>query len=145
MSGNIIKPARLELIYEHGHALASVFPLLASAVTVTKAAGAWGAFPTPTEIIPAISSPQSNMFDIHWIILSSISANGDYVLQLYKGAALSEILLTSCAFLRTTNKTVGAVPVLTKRINPNTRISAAISSENATGDSCAIKLVYHKY
>ncbi|NIA28326.1 MAG: hypothetical protein GWP06_00260 [Actinobacteria bacterium] len=60
---------------EHNHGVNMLYPVLASPVTLTKAAGVYAVFPTPTEIIPA--GMITDDFDIHWAIISDISANGD--------------------------------------------------------------------
>lgn len=135
---------KLDVIEKHIHGSAMVYPQLAAPITLTKAAGAWAAYPTPTEIIPANTIISD--FDIHWISIANISATGNYMLRLYTGAAGSEVFLCELDFYRTAvNAVIGSQPGLSPIIKKNTRISAAISSGNAAADTADIKLRYHTY
>jgi hypothetical protein len=120
-----------------------VYPTLAPAVTLTKAAGAWAAFPAPIEVVPASSITED--FDVHFVAVSNVSANGDYEICLYSGAALSEVLIGCAAFQRTANKDHANLKIQTPIIPANTRISAAITSGNAAADTADIKIEYHLY
>lgn len=132
------------LAEEHMHHIPLVYPLLANPITLTKAAGAWAALPTPTEIIPA--STITNDFDIHAMNVSSISAAGEYIIALYKGAALSEELIGYKPVSRSAvNAQEGQVRMATPLISANERISAAISSSNAGADTLDVKIEYHTY
>jgi hypothetical protein len=133
-----------DILNDHVHKGSKVYPTLAAPTPLAKAAGAWAAFPTPTQIIPA--STISLPFDIHWVNISSISANGDFELKLYKGAALSEVEIAHIAFSRTAVQSQeGAQPIQMPIQVADERISAAISSSNAAADTVAVKLYYHEY
>lgn len=144
IEGTVTAMAILNNIEEHLHSASRVFPELADPVTLTKAAGVWAAFPTPTQIIPANTVDED--FDIHFAMLSDTSAAGQYVLKLYAGAVGSEVVIAAQSFFRTAATFFeGSLPVMTKLIPANTRISAAISSDNATANTCRLKLYYHVY
>jgi hypothetical protein len=83
---------RIHHLDEHVHSASNVYPTLAGGVVVSTGAGAWqeGAF---VEIVPAstISGGGEGRFDIHWVSVENISANGVYELSLYSGAGDTEI------------------------------------------------------
>lgn len=144
--------ARQYVLNKHIHSVGMVYPLLGNPITLTKGSGAWADFPTlKTEIIPANIIPY--YFDIHWIHCTLLSAIGDYVIALYAGEAGSEILVGYGPASRTAiGGTEGSIPVITSKqnelhglIQPNTRISAALSNGNAAQDTLRIKLQYHIY
>ena len=135
---------KVKQLLEHTHAVGEVTPELANPILLTKAAGAWAAYPTPTEIIAA--GAITDDFDLHWAVISALSANGDYTLQLYQGAALSETVIATIAVTRNAVQSQeGAIPVITPLIAGSTRISAALSSGNAAQDTAEIKVMYHRY
>ena len=132
------------ILNEHFHSESLVYPELANPIVVQKAAGAWAAYPTPTEIIPI--NTYNFIFDIHWVSISAISANGDYTLKLYSGAPASEIAIGVVDFARNAVQSQeGAQPHQDIIVPANTRISAALSSGNAAQDTCAVKLRGHPY
>jgi hypothetical protein len=128
-----------------GHSVGKVYPLLANPITLTKAVNAWVAFSaSKTEIIPVntVTSP----FNIHFILVSTLSAVGDYVIALYSGAAGAEVLIGYVPASRSaTGTTEGLVPATTTAVPANTRISAALTSGNAAADTARIKVFYHEY
>jgi len=135
---------KLDAIEEHLHGQSLVYPQLASPITLTSAAGIWAAYPAPTEIVPVNTVVTD--FDIHWVSISAISANGDYMLRLYTGAALSEVFLSEFDFYRTAVQSQeGSAPIITVIVRKNTRISAAISSGNAGANTVNVKVRYHVY
>lgn len=135
---------KVEIIEEHLHSKGFVYPELANTVQLTAGAGVWAAYPTPTEIIPANTIVTD--FDIHFVSVSGISANGSYMLELYQGAALSETGIGEIDFYRNAVQSQeGSQPFLSFIVKANSRISAAISSGNAAADTCNIKLRYHVY
>ena len=82
----------VHIIEEHIHAITELWPLLAIPVELEKAAGIYAAFPAPTEIIPAGSI--GLIFDIHWAVVSAISANGDFILRLLAGVRFCSLNLS---------------------------------------------------
>ena len=135
---------KVEVLEEHFHSPSEVYPRLANPVTLTKAAGAWAAFPVPTEIVPANIITED--FDVHFISVSGISANGDYLLCLYEGSSGVETSLAEFDFSRTAVQSQeGSQPVTTRVMEKNSRVSAALSSGNAAQDTANIKVRYHTY
>ncbi|GAG42057.1 unnamed protein product, partial [marine sediment metagenome] len=71
----------------HIHNISKCYPTGSSPVNITADANAWvhGAI---VEIIPANTINEN--FDIHYVNISGISANGDYEIKLYQGGGGSE-------------------------------------------------------
>ena len=134
----------LEILEDHFHYTGFVRPNLANGISIQSAAGAWAAFPTPTQIIAA--SDITSIFDIHWLDIADISAADDYQIQLYTGAALSEVLLDPSTFSAVAGSLkISAFATGTIRVPANTRISAALSNKNAAQRTLALKLKGHTY
>jgi hypothetical protein len=128
----------------HIHNNIFLFPELADCIELTKASGIWADFPTPTEIIPAnaVTAP----FDLHFMNISEISADGQYVIALYKGAPGSEERIGIFGAARTAVLSQeGSRNIITPVIPANTRISAALSSENSAQNTLCLKLEGHPY
>jgi len=136
---------RTKKIDEHLHSSAKVYPELANPVTLTKAAGAWADYPaSKTEIVPinTIASP----FDIHFILVDTISANGNYTVKLYSGAIGAEVEIAVVSVVKTASASQeGAIPIQCPVQAANTRISGAISSSNAAANTLNLKIHYHTY
>jgi hypothetical protein len=144
VSGQTSIAGYLHTIHEHIHGVAKIYPVLANPVQLQKASGVWAAFPTPTEIIPA--GTIGDAFDIHFCIVSNISANSNCVLRLYKGAALSEVEIATIAFVRNAILSQeGSIPLMTELLAANTRISGALSGDASATITCDVKLFYHIY
>ena len=121
-----------------------VYPELGNPVTLTKASGAWAAYPTPTEIIPV--NTITSDFDICSVSVNTISDAGDYTLALYKGLVGSEVKLCSIPISRTaTASQEGSLLTGIIKLPMNTRISAAISGSNAAQNTLTTKIQYHRY
>ena len=134
----------LDVLDEHMHSQSECYPELADAIEVQKAAGEWAAFPTPVEIIPADIITKD--FDLHWIDVFGISANGQYAMAIYVGPVLSEVRIGCIAINRNAVQSIeGAQPIQTRIIKANSRISASLSSGNAGQDTVDIKIQYHTY
>ncbi len=136
--------AKSHLLKEHTHSVAMIHPELVDPIQLQKASGAWAAYGTPTEIVAA--GAITDDFDLHFGIVSAIGANGDYTIEIYQGAALSEVQIAHIAVSRNAVQSQeGAIPIITPLILANTRISAALSSGNAGQDTLELKLMYHVY
>jgi hypothetical protein len=104
----------------------------------------WAAYPTPTQIIAA--GDITNDFDLHFLNIAALSANGEYQIALYTGAAFSEVLIGEFGAVRNAVQSQeGSRPILTPLLPANTRISAALSSSNAGANSLSIKVEGHEY
>lgn len=143
-SGNSIY-ALLYLIGKHIHSKAGLYPLGTGGVTITKDAGAWAAVPgTKTQIIPVntITSP----FDIHWLSISAISANGEYEIYLYSGLAGFEVEIAVIPATRSAVQSQeGSAFCMTPLVEANTRISAALRGSPAGAENLVVKIGYHIY
>lgn len=129
--------------YYHVHSPAKVYPPLADAITLTANASGW-TYGTKVEIIPA--STITVNFDIHWIIVSEISAVDEYELSLYSGEVASEVLIATVAFNRSsTFAQEGNLPCQIPPQLANKRISAALACKSTNARTCTIKLYYHEY
>ncbi len=130
---------------EHFHSVVFIKPNLAGSVTLTSDAGAWAAMnATKTEIIPV--GGVTSIFDIHFMDISDISANGEYQIELYKGGIGAEISIGNFGTGRNAVQSQeGARPIITEMLPANTRISAALSSSNAGANTLTIKLEGHTY
>lgn len=133
---------KLAEIFEHMHSSSQIYPKLADPVLITKAGGAWAAYGTPTEVVPVDTITVE--FDLHWVVVSDISANGFYTATIYKGLAGSEIAIAEIAANRNAVQSQeGSIPIATAPIPANTRISVALSSSNAGADTVNVRLMYH--
>lgn len=137
--------AVVHTLEEHVHSSGRVYPKLANPVQLQKDAGVWAAIPaTKTEIVPA--GAITDDFDIHWVKVSSISANGDYVICLYKGGiGVEEFIGDVPASRSAVQSQEGSLPAITSIVPGGTRISAGLSSSNNAQDSLLVKVMYHEY
>ena len=137
--------AHTHIFNEHFHSAVFLKPNLAGAITLTSDAGAWAAMnATKTEIIPV--GGVTSVFDLHFMDISDISANGEYQIELYKGGIGAEISIGNFGTGRNAVQSQeGARPIITEMLPANTRISAALSSSNAGANTLTIKLEGHIY
>ena len=135
---------KTKLIEEHLHNTVFLYPDLAGSVELEKASGAWAAHPTPVQIIPAGTITED--FDLHFLNVSAISANGEYSIRLYTGAALNEVLIGTYGAVRNAVQSQeGSRTIITPLFPANTRISASLSSENVGLNTLNIKVEGHTY
>ena len=146
--GNIIDnyvKETTEVLNDHIHEGAQLYPEISDPVTITAINTAYNALTSISEIMSGGDAP-GVLFDVHWAIISNISANGDYILRLFEGAAGSEVEIATIGFVRNAVQSQeGSIPVQTKRVAASTRISGALSSSNALGDTADVKLMFHEY
>lgn len=129
--------------YYHVHSKARVYPVLEDAVTITTATTGW-AYGTKTEIVPVDTI--TTLFDIHWVVISDISAVDQYELSLYSGAEGEEELIGTIAFNRSSNfAQEGNLPIQVAPIPADTRISAALACKSTNARTCGVKIYYHTY
>ena len=140
----------LKALYYHLHDAAKVWPTGADAnhgadpITITSSdAEAW-LHGDKTEVIAANSI--TTKFDLHWIIISAISANDDYELKIYKGTEGNETVIGRIAFCRNDAfSQEGNKPLQVAPQSANTRISASLACGDGDGASVNIKFYYHAY
>lgn len=130
-----------EPIEEHLHSAQQASPWGAAPVTLTSGGGAytWGAY--SNDIIAAGVVP--SLFDLHWVIVSAASANGDFEIEFVYGAA--DTVACHAAFTRTNAFTSSiALPLMSIRMPAGSRIRARMR-DSAGGLTCNVKLLYHEY
>jgi len=131
--------------YYHVHSPSICYPRDADPIILTAVNDAltWSEG-AKVEIIPAatITIP----FDIHWIILGNISANGNYVIKIYTGGVGAEVFWGEAAFTRDTSQVRGSqIPLQGPPVAANTRISASLLSGANNGETVAVKVYTHSY
>ena len=137
-NGNSVA-AFVHTILEHIHGSGDVYPSLANDEQVVAAAGAWalGAF---KEIVPA--GGITTDFDIHFLEISTASANDVFEVWLYA----VEVLIAKARFARTTNQVrVASKPVQTPIIPANTQIQAKLASQAGGSKTADISIQFHPY
>lgn len=125
-------------ILHHTHGEQKVYPVLADPVTVTASAAGWtlGNF---TEIIPA--DVITNPYHIHFVVLSSISANDEYELYLYAGTTL----ISTIAFVKSAaGEPNDAVPFSSPHVVANGQVQAKLACKSANARTVDIKVFYHE-
>ena len=132
--------ALAETLEEHAHKEAKVWPTMADGIVVTAAATDWTGLGNYAEI--AAANDITSDFDIHYISVEDISANGVYELVLY--AATTEIGRVRFVQNAVQDSTVN-VPFQTPIVAANTQIQAKVASDNAAADTVTISLGYHTY
>lgn len=132
---------RVDLISDHIHSEAKVYPTLAAGVTVASSATPYtlGSF---VEVVPV--STIAGEFDIHWINLQSVSAAGDYELAVYDTTTLLGTVQFSV--LGTPNNLkLSSLPFLSVICPAGVQVQAKLSSGNAVADTATISISYHIY
>jgi len=150
MPGNIMQGDffdTLHIVEDHLHSKSFCLPSFGAPVSLTTtASAAWGYSATAAvEIVASVDAP-SAPFDIHWAVVTDISANGYYELEILQGPAGSETFIARVPFF----KTAGApgettVPCISPRMAKNTRISCKLYGSNAAANTCKVKLGTHQY
>jgi len=128
---------------QHIHSASKVYPTLADGVTITSVSGAgtW-TLGTVVQVVPA--STITNDFDVHYVSIESISANGVFELVLYYGAGDTEagrVRFTKNA----AQDSVLNIPIQTVIIPADSRVRAALASIDDGGQTADISLFYHEY
>ena len=136
--------ARLHTLDDHAHGKSEVYPTMADGVVVTATANVWtdlGAF--------AVIAPTNAItvdFDIHFVSVENISANGVYEIVLYAGADAAEVEIGRKRFSQNAvQDSIVNVPFQTPMIAANTQIKAKLASDNAVANTVTISLSTHPY
>jgi hypothetical protein len=133
--------------YKHIHNSSYTYPDDCSLIDAVSSATA-NTFGNFAELIPANTVDVS--FDIHWINVQGISANGTYILELHEVSAddlqVSEGFLGSISVSRQDNFTRSfqvymQVPV----IHANSRIGARVKKSGAGAGTVSFNVMYHDY
>lgn len=129
-----------EILNDHAHSQQLCAPSGAAPLTLTAGGGAW-AVGAKVEFVAAATG----ILDVHHAIVSGVSANADYEIVLYAGAAGAEVEIARTAFTRDSVFTQSLDAwFMCKRQPVGTRISCALLS-SVGGSTANIKLLYHYY
>lgn len=105
-------------------------------------AGTYTAQTPPGDATEQAQEEVSEDFDIHYVSIEDLSANGTYRLELYAdGVFAGAVRFTKNAVQ---DGTVNA-PEQTFMLSKTSVITAKLASSNAAGDAADIALMYHKY
>ena len=137
--------AHLNTAYYHVHGKSFVYPDHANDVTLTAGTGAWDLTGAIIEVIPEGALNES-FFDLHWIDLSGISANGTIQVDIYAGAIGAEVLIGKTRASRNTVQSQeGAKRVMIPQQISGTRISCRLSDSTAGAVTCTVSFEGHYY
>ncbi len=131
--------------YYHIHGTSFVYPNHADGVTLTAGGGAWDLTGAITEIIPADTLLPYN-FDLHWMNVDTISANGMVQIDIYAGESGSEVLIVSTRATRTAVQSfTGPKRIQIPQQPAGMRISCRASDSTAGALTCVVSLEGHYY
>jgi len=141
-TGNPSVVGHLKAGYYHIHSNAKVAPSLADSIVLTTSANAW-TLGNKVEIIPAAGAgSMTKWFDIHWVVVHSISAVDEYELVLWADDTTE---IGRICFVKTAAQSQeGNLPIQIPPQAPGTKISANVASKSGS-DTVSIKLYYHEY
>ena len=126
------------VVYPNGGALSGADPL-----TITASATTWlhGA-----KAVVLDTDQISKWFDIHWVIVSNVSAVGDYEIILYSGAEAEEAEVARIAFSRNAaaDRSSAYLPVQIPPQSAGARITASLAC-SAGSATAQIKVYTHTY
>ena len=132
--------------YQHIHMPAKVYPTLAPDAEVTTSATA-NTLGDAVQLIPAdeIATP----FDIHWLNISDMSANGTYEIVLYIAAdagltdltEIGRVRVTRTANITSSDNTFIQVPV----IPASSRIATKAACTESGAKTVKFSVHYHGY
>jgi hypothetical protein len=130
----------LNTLYYHIHGTAFTAPALADSVTVTKSTTAWE-LGTAQELIAADST--LNAFDVHYVVIDNISANGQFELHLI---ADDTTTIGRVVFSRSATFSQEAyIPIQIPPQAAGTKITAKLAGSGTGATTCGVKLVGHYY
>lgn len=134
---------KVSVLLEHAHSQQKLAPSDAAPVTLASAASAW-VQGTIVQLLAA--GAETSDYDVHWVTVSGITANADYEIVLYAGAAAAEVEIGRCAVTRNAVQSQeGNVAMMTPLQPGGTRLSASISSSTAGTEGAKVKVAYHTY
>lgn len=137
--------AHLNTSYYHVHGQPFVSPDAANAVQLTAGAGAWNAGGAIIEVIPAGGLLNFD-FDLHWINIADISANGEIQINIYAGAAGNEVLIGATRSQRNAVQSrENANRIQVPQQAAGTRISCRLLDSTAGQLTCNVSFEGHYY
>lgn len=135
--------AFIDAALEHMHNQSRVWPTGGDGTNVVSSTASWSVSNNYTnEIIPA--SRITSDFDIHFISIEAISANGVYELALWN--MTTQTLIGTVRFTKNANlDAVMNVPIQTPIQAANSKIGGKLLSSPGTQDTVTVSLFYHTY
>jgi hypothetical protein len=126
--------------YQHVHGESFLFPKYADPKTLTSNAAAWNLTGTPVEIIGA--SDTDRPYDLHWCVISDISATLEGVITFYA----DDVEITAIPVSRTTNfSREEALPMQIPQQPTGTVITAMFTDNTSSAQTVNIKIMGHYY
>lgn len=130
--------------YYHIHGKSFVYPEYADNILLTADAGVWSQGGQIIEVIPA--GAMGHAFDLHFLNVENISANGVLQVDIYAGLAGSEIVIGSTK----PHRNVATSQENSRRIQipqqkAGTRISCMLSDSTAGAITCRVSFEGHFY
>ncbi len=135
----------LDTAYHHAHGTSFVYPNHANDVLLTAGSGAWDLTGAIIEVVPANILNISD-FDIHWLNVTAISANGLLQIDMYKGESGSEVLIGATKpFRNAVQSQEGPRRVQIPQQLKNERISCKLSDSSGGAITCTVSVEGHYY
>ena len=137
--------AYLTTAYYHVHGLPFVYPDHADTVLLTAGGGAWNLAGNIIEVIPA-NVLDVESFDLHWINIADISANGEVQVDIFKGLSGNEVWIGATRSQRNavqSRENANRIQVAQQLVNE--RISCRLSDSTAGALTCRVSFEGHYY
>lgn len=137
--------ALLNTLYYHAHGKNLVYPDHADDVLLVAGTGEWSLTGAITEVIPA-GALNVTAFDLHWISISGISANGTIQIDIFAGLSGEEVRIAGARAVRNSVQSQeGAHRIQIPQQSAGTRISCRLSDGTASSLECAVSFEGHYY
>lgn len=137
--------AHLNTNYYHVHGEAITYPDHADGVELTAGTGAWDETGVITEVIPEDQLTEA-AYDLHFIDIYEISANGEIQIDVYSGNSGEEVLVCSPITQRTSNfSREGPQRIQIPQQPSGTRISCKLLDSTVGALTCKVKFSGHYY
>ncbi len=142
-TNSLLAFASTQYYHVHGHPF--VYPDHADEVLLTAGVGAWDLTGAITEVVPA-GALVTSAFDLHWINISTISANGTIQIDIFSGAPGSEVQIGAIRATRTTvTSPNGPHRMQIAQQSLGNRISCRLSDSTAGSLTCLVSFEGHFY
>lgn len=135
----------LNTAYDHIHGPFIVYPDHADSVTLTAGAGIWNTGGAIIEVIPA-ATLTAGPFDLHWLNIGGISANGEIQVDIFKGGIGSEVRIGAAKTHRNAVQSQeGSKRIQIPQMIAGERISCKLSDSTAGQITCDVSFEGHYY
>lgn len=129
--------AYLQTGYYHVHGTPFTYPDYSNSILLTAGAGVWNQTGTIVEIIPENTILAD--FDLHWVDIYDISANGEIKIDIFAGNLGAEQLIGGTKVFRSAVfSQEGPKRIQVAQQPANTRISCRISDNTAGQLTCKL-------